>query len=1153
MAYLDFKNLNKTDSNFWKKKNDLVTEKDEKNVMNKSENNINKQKILDISNGNKNKTSENNNQKQNEPKKKAGILDFLRAFKEMVAPFNLRKKTSRNTENDNNSANISKNNIKENLNKSDNKDLGEKNKIRNNYNTINTTKNEMDNNIKNNVYERRKVSVNSKNDEYNYNYYSDSAYDSCPLPNNQKNLNNYKSPNYFKKNNLEGHNNSPFLSYSQKNIFNKKNYNNNDDIQYKGISESSPDITNKINYKNKNNKIDERPIDNSLFNIFGIKNNKIYRKSNNNFNDKNNPDPLNDINYSSAYIKKTKKRIFSPNHSSKSENINNDKYNLNINNEKEVRKFSFNNNINGNNNINNNYNNINFNNINIGREIKNKNIDRQRVIESYDREKYNSENINENLNINAEKKIQEIKININYKRNNNNNINNYGVKQPLNSPYNHSEKKLYSTMNDFLPIPKPKPEIESCIINFDKNNNKPRKIYENNLYNKANTPNNINNNINNNNNFDLNNNFSKPPLEENYYSYSYSNIHDIRNNNFQNIYSKPNNKNNNINPNERNIRRGKNLSFGDLNLDINNKNINVSRPIKKKLLINPNEKINKINRFADSKEFDNDVNSVNSDNSSQNTSKEFNRTQLLPNSQVVNSIYSKPYKSFIINNKQKANNSSNNSFQNILRMDSTNSKYNTDFGVNYNYKERDLNLTNPGISKSNKNIMDKITVDNNNMSAHLNRNNNLSNTDSNININKNYGINSNNQMIYAKKPNSSKNNNKFIAINNVTPIPTEEYNLVNDNKINNIKAIIRPKIAQTKNNFIQKLCNYIIKYPKIDTKDNYFSKKSINIKIFKMPLKQISLYTKFYYKILQKPTLKNNYIDKKRIKIKRGLKTPKSEICFLTKKNLVYDASKIVINEEIKKHFKDDNLYKLSKDLNEVEPKKEDNNLNEENKDNIKEEKQINLDEDLEEKIEVLELEKNKNENININEELKNKRIKFSTPTQNIRENANEIISPKFASKSDKNPEKSIQNKIISIEIQLNNKDKNLAKNLSSSYNNISPNINTKESLYIKKKPSINNFMNSNINSKLYSNTENNKCKTYVKPAKRSNDEININNFNDDSNLDPYNNYSNKSNKIICIDIDLTKEQKKIQEQKEKEIRTYKRPTLPPLIDPTKN
>ena len=87
MAYLDFKNLNKTDSNFWKKKNDLATKKDEKNVMNKSENNINKQKILDISNGNKNKTSENNNQKQNEPKKKAGILDFLRAFKEMVAPF----------------------------------------------------------------------------------------------------------------------------------------------------------------------------------------------------------------------------------------------------------------------------------------------------------------------------------------------------------------------------------------------------------------------------------------------------------------------------------------------------------------------------------------------------------------------------------------------------------------------------------------------------------------------------------------------------------------------------------------------------------------------------------------------------------------------------------------------------------------------------------------------------------------------------------------------------------------------------------------------------------------------------------------------------------------------------------------------------------
>ena len=109
----------------------------------------------------------------------------------------------------------------------------------------------------------------------------------------------------------------------------------------------------------------------------------------------------------------------------------------------------------------------------------------------------------------------------------------------------------------------------------------------------------------------------------------------------------------NINQSDKNIRRGKNLSFGDLNIDINNMNIKGQKPIKKKIIINNNDKAFKINRLSNSQEFDNDINSVNSD-SSQNTSGEFNKSQMLPNSQSINSIYSKPFKTFLItNNKTK--------------------------------------------------------------------------------------------------------------------------------------------------------------------------------------------------------------------------------------------------------------------------------------------------------------------------------------------------------------------------------------------------------------------------------------------------------------------------------------------------------------------
>ena len=286
---------------------------------------------------------------------------------------------------------------------------------------------------------------------------------------------------------------------------------------------------------------------------------------------------------------------------------------------------------------------------------------------------------------------------------------------------------------------------------------------------------------------------------------------------------------------------------------------------------------------------------------------------------------------------------------------------------------------------------------------------------------------------------------------------------------------------------------------------------------------------------------------------------------------------KKVISQEIKEQFNDDNiLYKLSNDLTDKENVKLEEKKSSDINTGYKEETPINLDKELDNKIEIAELDNNNNnnENININDEIEiNNNKKYSTPThnsKNSKENEeNEVESPKFASKSENNSSKSLQNKIISIEIQLNNKDKsnntnniNINRNLSSSYNNMPLNKN-EGGLYIRKKPNLNinnNFSNKNIhnnNNIVYYKTENDKSKTYVKPHKVSNDEINITNFYlDDSNI-YQNNYKNKSNKIICIDIDLSKEQKKIQEQKEakeaKEIKTYKRPTCSPLLNTTKN
>ena len=1054
--YGDYKKANSKDIN--SKKTKKLGNKEEKSSTNKSIDSNNtslnlKQKIKKLNSAvipgeNDKKTDPNApGDKKNEPKKYTGILGLLRSFKDMVKPFNMRKKTNYESDSDSSNNNSiessSKTEIKEKANKSENNTiLNENKKKRNIFNFLNandniSNTNKKPENNKANVYEKKSLSKKPED----YNYYSDSGYESSPLPHKPKNLNMYSTPNINiakHKNLYESKNSQQISSYSQKNILNLNNNNNENELKEGRRNRQNSDIVDS-NYNDY--KTEEKPKGNNLFNLYGIFNNKLYQKTSPNQNNKTNniindfyrnniniPKQINDTGYNSAYVKKTK-QIFPP--------ISN---NNDVNSEKEIRKYSFHNNNTA----------YNLNN------IDKKNVNSPAINEVNDPNKYNTKNINENLNINAEKKIQEIKININYKRDNNNFNNTLTPVKNTKTNYNNQINNNYDNIDDFIATPKTKSEIETCVINF-KQNKKPIKVYENNLINNTDTK--INNqNIMNNTNYNLYKNNT--------------NIKDINNSNSKNIYSKPMGKNLNFSQanslSEKNIMEGKKeniLSYSDTNIAINRNNFDSPKTSLKKNIIHQNERV--VNRLANSQKFDNDTNSVNS-----NSSKDLNKTTIFPSSNITNSIYFKPFKYFFGGNKNKTNNSANNSFNNTL--------FKKDNISDGNLSDRESSA-NSGLNKI-------IYFNKKNKTGQLNKNEN--------NVNQNNKLNSE-QIIY-RKSNSNKNNNfkinllnnnnnnNVIAINNITPMPDNKNSIVN-----NIKTIIRPKIIQKKTEFIEKYYSYYIKIPNIEKEAYYFSKEFNKIKIFKMPLKTISFYTKSYYKIIQKPQISQHYIDKKRITHKKAISLPITQECIFTKENITKKS---------------------------------------------------------------------------LNQSYDNK---FSTPNQK-KEIREQNMTPKFMHSNQNNSSNKKKNKIISIEIDLNNKNKyvkknkdanneenvNVTQNLGSTFNKIHLNTNANEPLYIKKTPNNNVFKqssknnNSNNVNDYYVHTEDDNFKIYLK--ERMNDNLKINKFfSDDFNI---NNNSNRptNNKIISIDIDLRKEQKKLQEQKE--IKTYKKPiTFKPLIEQNQN
>ncbi len=795
-------------------------------------------------------------------------------------------------------------------------------------------------------------------------------------------------------------------------------------------------------------------------------------------------------------------------------------------------------------------------------------------------------------------KFKKLILNIIKKKNNNNNNNiGYGKGFPIkflnmNNNNKRNNDRYYNNIVDFIPEPKPQTKIESCIINFnkdkDKNKNKSVKIYENNLQNNQinnksnnNTYNNTYNDTYNNtynsnynnyfyNSYNINNiNFNQARINEDYDSFSYSNIYDTKNNNNKNnIYLKPTNKTFNLNQNQYS-KMEKSLSFNCIKKDTNansnntnnNNNLDTPRQPKRKTIINKTEKHSRINVLSDSEEFDNEIKPMNS-YSSKNIQ-----------------IYNKPPKSYYLND----NNSTNNINYPNKTFNNDSDKYSTDAGINYYSNNRDFHMSIPGYYYNNNNMNTGMNSNtekktNNNRTIYFNRNINNLNDINSQNNRINCNLFNSNQIIYTKKKNSNKNiYSNTINLNNmnIASVPSNNYNNLNNNdKVNNnnIKAIIRPKIKQHNFNYFSKYYNYCIKYPNILEKNYYYSK--IYAKEFllplKLPLKQISIYTKYYYKIIQKPKVKNNYIDKKIIRIKKGINLPVSQKCFfIRKRSVIYNTPKIKINTNQEKTKQFDNDYLVKKNNKEYKENNNLKNLNKDFKENNKDLIITNSDEEKKENIKIDVDDKNIHQNININNEINNKNRKYSTPTQVSNKNENnQVLSPQFALLSKDNQPKSAQNKIISIEINLNNKDKQEDKNNNNNniinsnfspnpmYNNKINTLNATESLYIKKKPSSSN---------------NEKCKTYKKPHKSPIDEINItdfynvntinnnNNYNLNANNNNMNNNINKSNKIICIDIDLYKEQKKLKEQKlleeQKKIRTYKKPTpaLSPLVDPTQN
>ena len=1033
MNNLDCKQL--TESDFFKNKiaKREKKEKERENIFNKTENNYNfKQKIRELNsapppssynvNNNINQKKDindninMNNEIKNPPKKRTGILGFLQAFKDFLEPINLRKK-----------ANIKNNNT-------------EHNNTNNNISNININNNKINLNLK--VKEKQVLNIPStpktENNDINENIYN--KYTNANSVNTTPKITLYERKNILNKN--EEYNNNYNTDYN-----NKNNYIRDDAYDSCPISNNSSYT---YNHKNINKIKDENAqqiLSHSQKNIFqnNNNNNNVYIKGRTDLNQyQDNKDYYNN----KSEVEKKETGLFNifgfgKNKQKKiPENINNINNNNNNNliknfygtekiNPIEKQNYSttyikkpnrlnspphvnsYDKDIRPYNQIGQNASNNIFakylNNLDTPKEYMNKPIIKKKLLEKFN-DDYNEENIEENLNINAEKKIQEIKINIRQKRSDYNN--NYDT----NYSYNNGSRRHFD--NYFQNQNSNKINHSAVYLNKKDYNNldelninpKPKNKIETCVINFNKKPNKYINNVYNTPKPSYNKNMlidNNDDYNGNNYKYYNTNINNNNNYNDNNLYSKPFD----LSLSQRNLTHNININNQNMNIDsdTDNQSINsayTAKPIRKKIAINKSDKNFKINKTSN----------MDSDNTDSESNSEYSEISQISTKSVKpnNTIYFKHFKSFFNKNKNNGGGIANSFLNKIFKKDSK--KYDTD--SSFNSEKSDISINN---------------INNNSVSQPI--------------INKN--------ISFSKKPNN-------LAINNVTPLPDDD----NYYKKNTIK-IIKQKISNKKLNLFKKIYNYGLNNPK-NIKNGYYISKT-NLKVIKLPQKKASIYTKYYFKLIQKPKIKQNCIDKKRIIIKEGIKLPlTSENYYLTKKFMI---------------------------------------------------KYVNENADIFENLDI------NQESLNINEEIKNKNKNYFSPKKNkaYEKNNDLIYSPQFGTKKEPadsdsethvlNPSRSARDlsKINNIDIDDNNNNKIYSQqstpNRNSNY--IYNNKNPSETLYIKKKPNMKKL------------SEENKSKTYFKGNKKLYQNFNIGGIND-FNINPENKESmSKKNKIISIDINL--------------------------------
>ena len=529
------------------------------------------------------------------------------------------------------------------------------------------------------------------------------------------------------------------------------------------IRKSMDKIINKdINNINNNNNKDEKNLEQ--------KNLKI--SLNQGFDEKNNIETVNVLNYINEYINKNNNKM---NYMKNSLTIDKS-HNSSIRNNNNMNNLNNMHSINNNNNNNNMNNNINY-------------LDKMNNMNNKDNLNNNIDNLNNMININNN--INNMN-NKNFMNNANNDMNNINImndeindKNLLNKMHNNENmNNNINNMNNINSMNK----INNMSISFKNMNNMTNNINSMNKINKmSNNINNINNNynianLNNNINYlnIMNNNINNI----NNMSINNMNMNNMNNNNIESINNMPNdNMNiNNMNNNANNMDNMNNNTnnMNNMNNNINNMN-NMNNNINNmnnNIMNNMNDINNNINNINNMINMNNSINSMNNINIMYNNINNFNNNNMMNNmNNNINNMNNMNNMNYNINNM-------NNNIASINSMNNINNNMNNINNINENINSiNKLNLMNDMNNVINN--MNNINIMNNNI-FDMNNPNNINNIDLNIiNLNDDWRLQNLNNLIYNNELNGYLNlkYNVYFKTNNQIKYSMSIYGYIKIKKL----------------------------------------------------------------------------------------------------------------------------------------------------------------------------------------------------------------------------------------------------------------------------------------------------------------------------------------------------------------------------------